>query len=257
MSLRTAGPWAVLAVFLGGSWAAAQDRAVQRHSGGSREQSSNNSRSGNGGGEARYRPPTGAQLRHPRAGTGTGYGSYRYAPYRSYYGGYRSHRGGYPYRGYSGYRYRGYYGYPYRSYGYSSPYYYASPWYSPYLWSGWASPYLSIGPGYQGYAPYGYADHGYDGGGYGTYGEADDEGDPSDAVPPAESGRVVLEVRPAEAAVYVDDEFRGAGRSRHTLQLGPGPHRLEVVHPRFRVFTRELSVEPGDRMSVVVELDRN
>jgi hypothetical protein len=250
MSLRTAGASAVLAVFLGGSWASAQDRAVRRDgaSSRSREQaSSSDSRSRHAGGGGHYRqPPTAAQLRHPRAGTGTGYGYRGYSPYRSYYGGYR---GGYPYRGYSSYRYRGYYRYPSHYYGYSS-------WYSPYLWAGWANPYLSIGLSYQArdyeYAPYGYADEGY-----GGYGEADHEGDPSDGVPPAESGRVVVEVRPADAAVYVDDEFRGAGRSRHILQLSRGPHRLEVVHPRFRVFTRELSVEPGDRMSVVVELDRD
>ena len=234
MSLRAAGAGAILAVFLGGSWAAAQDRAVRR---------------GGGSGERDRGSSAGSQVRHPQAGTGYrhGYGNSTYSrPYYGggYYSGYRGYYGGYRnyYRGYRGYfgGYRSYYASPYRYYGY--PYFYASPWYGPYL---------SLGFSYRdyGYAPYSYADGSYGSGA--DYGEADNEREDIDA------GRVVLEVRPEEAAVYVDDEFRGAGRSRHTLRLTPGTHRLEVVHPSFKVFTRELSVEPGDRMSLVVDLDRN
>jgi hypothetical protein len=86
-------------------------------------------------------PPSDAQRRHPRAGTGTGYRQYG----RGRYDGYGSFG-------------RGYYG---RSlYGYGG--YYYDPFYS---WYGYSPYYYS---GYYGYSPYGYGSRGYGSRGYGS-----------------------------------------------------------------------------------------
>lgn len=77
------------------------------------------------------RPPTTAERRHPRAGTGTGYYQtrhYGYPYYRPYYGGYY----GYPYY----YGYGGYWGYPY---------YYAPGWG---VYGYWGYPYGGVSVGY-------------------------------------------------------------------------------------------------------------
>ena len=139
MSARQAA-LAVALVFVTTQVALAQDdRAVPRgggssggsggrdhHSGASSSREGGSSSAGSrSGGSASRREPTGAQARHPRAGTGTGFrrgsGSYYYGSpfYRSRYYGYGYY--GSPYYGgwgigYSPYYYSGYYGY--------SPYYY-------------------------------------------------------------------------------------------------------------------------------------
>jgi len=247
--------FAVLAVWLSGSWASAQSRghAVPRGGGG-----------GNGGGH-------GAQVRHPAPGSGGGYGhyggSYGYGHGHGYgygygygyghghgYYGYGHYRGYYPYYGYGYPYYYGYYGYPY--YGYGNPYYYGSGWG---VGIGFGTPYASVGLSYHsgdsGYAGYAGDDPGYRSDAYARDYSA--ERDPGNPPPATDTGVVVLEVFPADASVYVDDEFRGAGQRRHSLRLGRGQHRLSVVHPRYPVFTRDLTVEPGDRVSVRVEMDRN
>jgi hypothetical protein len=147
MSARQAA-LAVALVFITAQVALAQDdRAVPRgggssggssagaghHSGGASSSRAGDSSSGGShvqGGSA-SREPTGAQRRHPRAGTGTGYrrggGSYYY---------------GSPY-------------YPSRYYGYG---YYGSP-----LYGGWGMGYYSpyYYSGFYGYSPYYYGGRGY------------------------------------------------------------------------------------------------
>jgi hypothetical protein len=120
---------------------AQDDRAVPRgggssgssgggshHSGASSssDRGSSGGSSSSGGGSSSYQP-SGAEARHPRAGTGTGGrgygrgyygGSYYYDPYRSSYFYGPSFYGGYGrYWGYSPYYYSGYYGYSPYSYG--------------------------------------------------------------------------------------------------------------------------------------------
>jgi hypothetical protein len=48
----------------------------------------------------------------------------------------------------------------------------------------------------------------------------DDAGDDADAA------ILGLEVRPADASIYVDDEPRGSGREVRRLGLTPGRHRI-------------------------------
>lgn len=59
-------------------------------------------------------------------------------------------------------------------------------------------------------------------------------------------GEMRLSVRPEDASVYVDGEFRGTGRDVRRLALSPGRHKIEVVRPGFRVFEREVEI-PSDR----------
>ena len=53
------------------------------------------------------------------------------------------------------------------------------------------------------------------------------------------TGRVRLEVRPDDASVYVDDEFRGTARDARILNLPPGRHLIELVRPGFATERRE------------------
>jgi hypothetical protein len=164
-----------------------------------------------------------AGQRHPRAGTGHGYG---------YYPGHGSYGGGHRY-------YRPYYGYrPY------SPYYS----YDPYSSSYWPGVSLSFGWGYGSSWPYSVGGY-YDGRGdsVGVYAPPVDEGP---------TGRVRLEVRPDDASVYVDDEFRGTAREARILRLPPGRHVIELVRPGFAVERRELTVVVGESQDVLVELPR-
>jgi PEGA domain len=181
-----------------------------------------------------------AAQRHPRAGTGYGYG---YHPGHGYY------RGGHSY-------YRPYYGY--------RPYYPYYPYYSSY----WPGVSLSFGWGYGSNWPYYvggyYGSPGYSVGVYAPYVGAG--GDESGAPPPrardaersyeGRSGRVRLEVRPDDTSVYVDDEFRGTAREARIMNLPPGRHLIELVRPGFAIERREVTVVSGESQDALVELLR-
>ena len=184
-----------------------------------------------------------AQQRHPRAGSGYGHG---------YYPGHGYYHGGHSY-------YRPYYGYGYR------PYYSYYPYYSSY----WPGVSLSFGWGYGLSWPYyvgGYdGSPGYSVGVYAPYAGVD--GDDSGAPPPppardaersyaGRSGRVRLEVRPDDASVYVDDDFRGTAREARIMNLPPGRHVIELVRPGFATERREVAVVIGESQDVLVELLR-
>ena len=191
---------AMVAVLAAGSAGAATDNARPRdggsgsssagerhHSGGSAHSSSGGGShsSGSSSGSSSYsaddrRPPTGAQLRHPRAGTGTG----------------RFHNGYYPYYGY---------GYPYYGYGYYNPYYYGFGynWYSPFFFGAY------YGPGYG----YGYGG-GYDPGQH-NYGSSYRAGQVRVQVQPSET-RVYVDGYYAGVA----DDFDGIFQRLNTAAGG-------------------------------------
>jgi hypothetical protein len=191
-----------------------------------------------------------AEQRHPRAGTGYGYGGYGYGGH-----GYGYNQGhGYYHGGHSYYR-------PYYGYGGYYPYY---PYYSSY----WPGVSLSFGWGYGSSWPYyagGYYDSpGYTVGAYAPY--VASGGDDSGAAPPpareaersyeGPSGRVRLEVRPDDASVYVDDQFRGTARDARIMNLPPGRHVIELVRPGFAIERREVTVVTGESQDLLVELLR-
>jgi hypothetical protein len=189
-----------------------------------------------------------AEQRHPRAGSGHGYG-YGYG-YRPGYG----HYGHSAYRPYYGYR-------PYYPY---YPYYSYSPYYGSSYWPGVS---LSFGWGYASSAPY-YAGGYYESPGYSGVSDpyvaprGDEGGAPPPPVRDAErsyedrSGRVRLEVRPDDASVYVDDAFRGTAREARIMKLPPGRHVIELVRPGFAIEHREVTVVVGESQDVLVELVR-
>ncbi|HSB62301.1 MAG TPA: PEGA domain-containing protein [Vicinamibacteria bacterium] len=72
----------------------------------------------------------------------------------------------------------------------------------------------------------------------------------------ADMGRLRLTVRPEDASVYVDGQFRGSGRQVASIELPPGRHRVEVVRPGFRTEERDVEVEPGATREMEVELQR-
>src|SRR5260370_36659478 len=61
-----------------------------------------------------------------------------------------------------------------------------------------------------------------------------------DRAPASELGRLRLTVRPEDASVYVDGQFKGTGRQVSGLDLGPGRHRLEGVPPGFPTEARDV-----------------
>jgi PEGA domain-containing protein len=184
---------------------------------------------GYGGGG--YAPPTGAQYRHPRAGTGTGGYYYRHGH------GHYPYYGRYPYYGY--YPYWGYYSYP----GYGLP----GLGLSFYFGDGYAAPYYSA-PYYVGppAASVGYYGGGYYGGGGGY----------ESAPAPSDAAVLLLEVVPDDASVWIDDEFRGVARDLARVALPPGRHRVEVVRPGFRTAAEEVDLGPGSATSLRIELER-
>ena len=86
-------------------------------------------------------------------------------------------------------------------------------------------------------------------------GEDRDDEDTED-VEAADAGTLRLSVRPDDASIYVDGEFRGTPRQARNIRLTPGRHRIEVVRPGFRTFEREVELRPGRTVELEVELER-
>jgi len=102
---------------------------------------------------------------------------------------------------------------------------------------------------------------------------------PSESAPEAESGdsvsgdmvsgapvsgdiaRLLLEVQPSDAVVYLDGNFLGTGSEVQGLRAGlvvdPGQHTLEVVRPGYETREVEISLSAGERVDLMIELDRD
>ena len=72
----------------------------------------------------------------------------------------------------------------------------------------------------------------------------------------ADAAGVRIQVRPQDASVYVDGEFRGSGRAAANIRLRPGRHRIEVVRPGYRTLEREVDVQPGREADLEFDLER-
>ena len=86
--------------------------------------------------------------------------------------------------------------------------------------------------------------------------DRDDDDQAEDERDDAEAATLRLDLKPSDASVYVDGEFRGSGRRAETLRLAPGRHRLEVVRPGYRTVEREIEVRAGENSRVEIELGR-
>jgi hypothetical protein len=204
-------------------------------------------------GGPRYAAPS-AAYRHPRAHAG-GWGGYGYG---YGYGGYGRHRaygyGAYPY-------YRG----PYAS-GYFTPWGFGfgvavgQPWGHVAAFYGSPAPYYAAVPYYAAPAPAYVAAPYADAAPYSAApAPAYSMGVPvpaGEAPAPAERAEVQLHVVPADAAMYVDGEFRGTAREVASLRLTPGRHHVEVTRPGYRVAERTIDVEAGTLTSIRIELQR-
>jgi hypothetical protein len=73
--------------------------------------------------------------------------------------------------------------------------------------------------------------------------------------PGAPGGDVRLRVRPHDATVYVDGEYRGTARALHALRLTPGRHRVELVRPGFQPLERDFEVEAGRTTDLALSMD--
>lgn len=167
--------------------------------------------------------------------------------YRNYGG--RSYSG---YRGrnyrYSSYRYRPYYGY--RSYRPSFGLYLGSSYYDNYYYPSYGYGY-GYAPSYTYDAPYA-AEYGYAAPAVAPEGpaEIENENEPADehdgVAEAEEAGNLRLDIRPADATIYVDNQFRGSGDGTTTLALTGGRHTIEVARPGFVTERRVVDVREGE-----------
>ncbi len=71
-------------------------------------------------------------------------------------------------------------------------------------------------------------------------------------------GRLVLDVEPDDASVYLDGRFVGTGSElalmRDGLPVSPGEHRLAIVRPGRKAEEREFDVDAGEEVEIEVEL---
>jgi hypothetical protein len=74
-----------------------------------------------------------------------------------------------------------------------------------------------------------------------------------------EPGRLMLEIAPVDASIYLDGRFLGSGveleRLHSGLMVSPGQHTLEVVRPGFDSEEISFSVEPGEETSLRIDLE--
>ena len=75
-----------------------------------------------------------------------------------------------------------------------------------------------------------------------------------------EISRLVLDVWPPDAAVYLDGNFLGQASEVSQLSAGlliePGQHQLQVIHPEFPQRNLELRLGPGERQELAIVLER-
>ena len=69
-------------------------------------------------------------------------------------------------------------------------------------------------------------------------------------------GGVRLRIRPDDATVYVDGDYRGPAHALPGLWLPPGHHRVEMVRPGFQPLEREFDVEAGRTTDLALSMDR-
>ena len=113
------------------------------------------------------------------------------------------------------------------------------------------------------YSPYSYGFHGRPyypgyyyppGGNYGMYGAPDSEFDVSNV---KASGRIVLEVQPGSAEVYINGH-EVSQRDDRTFQEGVlvGAHTIEVGAPGYQTYYNEVDVQPGRAVRLKINLVR-
>jgi hypothetical protein len=71
----------------------------------------------------------------------------------------------------------------------------------------------------------------------------------------AGSSQLRLDVRPADATIYVDDQFQGTGDRDELLVLAPGRHRIEIARPGYVTERRVVDVGTSETRSLSITLE--
>ncbi len=78
------------------------------------------------------------------------------------------------------------------------------------------------------------------------------------SAPVAASARLMVEVQPGDAVVYLDGRLLGSGAQLANLHsplvIDPGGHRLEVTRPGYTSAVREFEATKGQDVSLRIEL---
>ena len=71
-------------------------------------------------------------------------------------------------------------------------------------------------------------------------------------------GTLAIRVQPTDAVILVDGEdWRGPDTSRLELDLGAGPHRVEVRRDGYESYVTDVDVQPGQTTAVNISLPRD
>ena len=89
------------------------------------------------------------------------------------------------------------------------------------------------------------------GAGEGELGDLDLRGEPA---------RLALVVIPGDASVYLDGKLLGAAADLVNrdgdLIVDPGTHKLELLRPGYQPVTREITVKPGELLSLDIAMEK-
>jgi hypothetical protein len=85
---------------------------------------------------------------------------------------------------------------------------------------------------------------------------AERQGPPPRAGRPSEFGSLLLRVRPSDADILVDGEpwSAPAGEDQFVIELGEGPHRIEVRKDGFQTYATTVRVRRGETVRLNVSL---
>lgn len=67
--------------------------------------------------------------------------------------------------------------------------------------------------------------------------------------------RILIDSRPEYAEIWIASKF--VGTTPLDYQLVPGDHKIELVRPRYKSWTRELTVSPQMPTKVIALLETN
>jgi len=94
--------------------------------------------------------------------------------------------------------------------------------------------------------------------GYGADAQAPPPAAPGAGTVPASRARILFQIQPGDASVYLNDGFAGTGEELSTLargmQVPPGQHTITVSRPGMKTEEQTVVVGPGKSETVVISL---
>jgi hypothetical protein len=87
----------------------------------------------------------------------------------------------------------------------------------------------------------------------------DEDPDAGEEAPESAGSRLIFDVEPEDAVVYVDGRLLGTadqvGGSLRGVPVEPGRHTLDVLRPGYRGWSKEIEIGPGATRSVGITLE--